>query len=164
MAYYNCVLISEDEIKQKYPNLLKDGYTSTDIKTEITSWQEKQRRLEGNSYKYDTIPSENEIYNHIEEKKQNDYNSSAYERELQDILAKAPRDNQGRLLAPNGKVSNLTEKQYAQVRTKAFKRWFGDWENDPTNASKIVDKNGEPLIVYHESPNVFNTFDVSKKR
>ena len=70
MAYYNCVLISEDEIKQKYPNLLKDGYTSTDIKTEITSWQEKQRRLEGNSYKYDTIPSENEIYNHIEEKKQ----------------------------------------------------------------------------------------------
>ena len=70
MAYYNCVLISEDEIKQKYPNLLKDGYTSTDIKTEITSWQERQRRLEGNSYKYDTIPSENEIYNRIEEKKQ----------------------------------------------------------------------------------------------
>lgn len=79
MAYYNCVLISEDEIKQKYPNLLKDGYTSTDIKTEITSWQERQRRLEGNSYKYDTIPSENEIYNRIEEKKQNYYNSSSYE-------------------------------------------------------------------------------------
>lgn len=48
--------------------------------------------------------------------------------EIEDILAKAPRDSQGRLLAPNGKVSNLTEKQYAQVRTKAFKRWFGDWE------------------------------------
>ena len=86
MTYYNCVLISEDEIKQKYPNLLKDGYTSTDIKTEITSWQEKQRRLEGNSYKYDTIPSENEIYNRIEEKEQEYYNSPAYEKELQDIL------------------------------------------------------------------------------
>ena len=49
--------------------------------------------------------------------------------EIEDILAKAPRDSQGRLLAPNGKVSNLTEKQYAQVRTKAFKDWFGDWEN-----------------------------------
>ena len=128
MTYYNCVLISEDEIKQKYPNLLKDGYTSTDIKTEITSWQEKQRRLEGDSYKYDTIPSENEIYNRIEEKEQEYYNSPAYERELQDILAKAPRDSQGRLLAPNSKLSNLTERQYAQVRTKAFKRWFGDWE------------------------------------
>ena len=44
------------------------------------------------------------------------------------ILAEAPRDNNGNLLAPNGKVSNLTEKQYIQVRTKAFKDWFGDWE------------------------------------
>lgn len=44
------------------------------------------------------------------------------------ILAEAPRDNDGNLLAPNGKVSNLTEKQYIQVRTKAFKDWFGDWE------------------------------------
>ena len=84
--------------------------------------------------------------------------------EEDEILARAPRNAEGQLLAPNGNPSNLTEKQYAQVRTKAFKRWFGDWENDPTNASKIVDKNGEPLIVYHESPNVFNTFDVSKKR
>lgn len=48
--------------------------------------------------------------------------------EEQEILKNAPRDSQGRLLAPNGKPSNLTEKQYAQVRTKAFKRWFGDWE------------------------------------
>lgn len=56
-----------------------------------------------------------------------------YEKELQDILAKAPRDSQGRLLAPNGKPSNLTERQYAQVRTKAFKDWFGDWERRATN-------------------------------
>lgn len=68
--------------------------------------------------------------------------------EEQAILKNAPRDSQGRLLAPNGKVSNLTERQYAQVRTKAFKRWFGDWENDSTNASKVVDENGEPLVVY----------------
>ena len=73
--------------------------------------------------------------------------------EEQAILKNAPRDSQGRLLAPNGKPSNLTEKQYAQVRTKAFKRWFGDWENDPDNASKVVDENGEPLVVYHGSPN-----------
>ena len=54
--------------------------------------------------------------------------SSSIDKEIQDILAKAPRDNQGRLLAPNGNLSNLNEKQYAQVRTKAFKKWFGDWE------------------------------------
>ena len=51
-----------------------------------------------------------------------------YTAEEKAILDKAPRDSQGRLLAPNGKISNLTEKQYAQVRTKAFKEWFGDWE------------------------------------
>lgn len=163
MAYYNCVLISEDEIKQKYPNLLKDGYTSTDIKTEITSWQERQRRVEGNSYKYDTIPSENEIYNRIKEKEQEYYNSPAYERGLQDILAKAPRDEQGRLLAPNGKPSNLTERQYAQVRTKAFKDWFGDWENDLANASKVVDENGEPMVMIHNTTaNPFYVFNIEK--
>lgn len=85
-----------------------------------------------------------------------------YNEEENEILRNAKRDEQGRLLAPNGKVSNLSEKQYAQVRTKAFKNWFGDWENDPTNASKVIDENGEPLVVYHGSPNEFNTFDSSK--
>ena len=51
-------------------------------------------------------------------------------------------------LAPNGKPSNLTPEQYALVRTPAFKRWFGDWENSPETASKFVDRNGEPLVVY----------------
>jgi len=32
------------------------------------------------------------------------------------------------MLAPNGKPTNLTERQWAQVRTPLFKRWFGDWE------------------------------------
>ena len=128
MAYYNCSLMSDSEIQEKYPNLLKDGYTPADIRTEITAWQDKQRKTLGESYKYDSVPLEKEIYNRIEEKELAYYNSPAYEKELQDILDKAPRDSQGRLLAPNGNPSNLTEKQYAQVRTKAFKRWFGAWE------------------------------------
>lgn len=57
------------------------------------------------------------------------------------------------MLAPNGKPSNLNEKQWNQVRTPEFKKWFGDWENDPENASKVVDENGEPLVVYHGTPN-----------
>jgi hypothetical protein len=51
------------------------------------------------------------------------------------------------LLAPNGTPSNLTTEQYKLVRTPAFKQWFGDWENDPENSSKIVDENGEPKVV-----------------
>ena len=30
--------------------------------------------------------------------------------------------------APNGKESKLNEKQWLQVRTPNFKKWFGDWE------------------------------------
>ncbi len=30
--------------------------------------------------------------------------------------------------APNGKPTKLTERQWLQVRTGAFKQWFGDWE------------------------------------
>lgn len=34
----------------------------------------------------------------------------------------------GALLAPNGKPSNLNKTQWIQVRTDAFKRWFGSWQ------------------------------------
>ena len=84
-----------------------------------------------------------------------------YSNEEQSIIDKAKK-NGTFMKAPNGKPTNLTEKQWVQVRTKAFKDWFGDWENDSKNASKVVDENGEPLVVYHRSPNKFNTFDVNK--
>jgi hypothetical protein len=61
-------------------------------------------------------------------------------------------------LAPNGKQSNLTLEQYRLVRTPEFKAWFGDWENAPETASKVVDENGEPLVVYHGTENSFNVF------
>ena len=72
--------------------------------------------------------------------------------EMQAILGTARRDNQGRLLAPNGSVSNLSEQQWAYVRTRDFKSWFGDWENDPENSSKMIDENGEPRVFYHGNP------------
>ena len=34
----------------------------------------------------------------------------------------------GWMKALNGKPTNLTERQWVQVRTPAFKNWFGDWE------------------------------------
>ena len=63
------------------------------------------------------------------------------------------------LKAPNGADTNLTPEQWAMVRTKNFLNWFGDWINDPENASKVVDENGEPKVVFHGSPNEFNAFD-----
>lgn len=64
--------------------------------------------------------------------------------------------------APNGKDTNLTEDQWLSVRTEAFKSWFGDWEHDPENASKVVDENGEPRVVYHGTYGDFTVFDKAK--
>lgn len=61
----------------------------------------------------------------------------------------ATRQQRTDRLAPNGKRSNLNDEQYDIVRTPAFKNWFGDWESDPANASKVVDENGEPMVLYH---------------
>ena len=66
------------------------------------------------------------------------------------------------LLAPNGKESNLNNLQYQLVRTPQFKKWFGDWENSPKISSKVIDENGEPLIVYHGGKNNFLIFDEKK--
>lgn len=60
--------------------------------------------------------------------------------------------------APNGKPTNLTEQQWLQVRTPEFKQWFGDWENSPETASKVVDENGEPQVVYHGTSSQFTRF------
>ena len=47
--------------------------------------------------------------------------------EEQTIISKAVADGTY-MKAPNGADSNLSPKQWVQVRTKTFKEWFGDWE------------------------------------
>lgn len=100
-------------------------------------------------------------------------NQEAIEKEIKSILANAPRNLEGQLLAPNGNPTKLTERQYAHVRTKAFKKWFGDWTkitqnedgtwNIPNDVSKIIDtETGEPMVVYHGTPgDTFYIFDIS---
>lgn len=159
--------------------------------------------------------------------------NNTYTEEEQNIINKA-KQNSTFMKAPNGKKSNLTERQWIQVRTKAFKDWFGDWEahkqiekkvttglkvsssqawvdgsavvkrdnsyfyvNDDganieitkdeyddfnkgktiilnketkivkeldTNFSKVLDENGEPLVMYHRSNDNISIFDISKSR
>jgi len=85
-----------------------------------------------------------------------------YTQEMLDIKAKAIVDGTF-MKAPNGKPSNLNERQWLHVRTKAFKKWFGDWTkitqnedgtwNIPDDVSKVIDiETGEPLVVYHGTP------------
>lgn len=96
---------------------------------------------------------------------------SHYEEEPEiDRIVREAKENGTYMKAPNGKPTNLNERQWAQVRTRAFKKWFGDWEKAAeespstakTNSSKIVDENGEPKVVYHGSPYRFFRFDKTK--
>ena len=81
----------------------------------------------------------------------------------QRISNRKPTPNRSGKKAPNGKRSNLNDKQWAEVRTAEFKNWFGDWENDPAKASKVLDENGEPLVVYHGTSGSFTEFDIGKR-
>lgn len=78
--------------------------------------------------------------------------------EKEKIVADA-KANGTYMTAPNGEKTKLDAEQWATIRTTNFKNWFGDWENDPENASKVVDENGEPMVVWHGRSTEFNTFE-----
>ena len=163
----NVCVMDSPELKELYNSVKETGESYESIKNLVNVWQLRKFNRNKN-FDFTELPTKQDIENLLKERDVPDIDSTfmqGYTQEMKDILANAPRDEQGRLLAPNGKPSNLTERQYAQVRTKAFKEWFGDWENDPANASKVVDENGEPLVVYHGSKNKnFSIFDYNYLR
>lgn len=52
----------------------------------------------------------------------------------------------------------------SETESQQFKRWFVDWQNHPENASKIVNADGTPKIMYHGSSAQFTTFDKRKAK
>ena len=56
----------------------------------------------------------------------------------------------------NIKIENVT-------KTQQFKRWFGDWENHPKAASKVVNADGTPKVVYHGTNADFWTFSLANR-
>ncbi len=75
-----------------------------------------------------------------------------------EALAEYGMDRRPRVTeTPTGRRVEGTRYQRAarpQTETEAFRRWFGD--------SKVVDKNGDPLVVYHGTRGNFDTFDIGK--
>lgn len=59
-----------------------------------------------------------------------------------EIVAKAKADGTY-MKAPNGNASKLSPRQWVQVRTRAFKEWFGDWEKR-ARIEKL--RNSEPIV------------------
>ena len=71
-------------------------------------------------------------------------------KEIEQIIAEA-KSNGTYLKAPNGADTNLTPKQWAMVRTKAFKNWFGDWEKaariEKLRNSKSISISGYEIVI-----------------
>ena len=57
-----------------------------------------------------------------------------------------------------GSPVNINVKKITE--TKQFKRFFGDWQNNPEGASKVVNADGTPRVVYHGSNQEFSIFDL----
>ena len=78
-----------------------------------------------------------------------------FRREEREKIRKDAIEDGTWMKAPNGENSNLSERDWVTVRTKAFKDWFGDWE---TYDDGLLDENYEPRVFYHRSPKVFTEF------
>ncbi|MDD6763439.1 MAG: hypothetical protein PUD92_07425 [Clostridiales bacterium] len=87
------------------------------------------------------------------------------------LLQKAGLQLPGVLFRNNGYIHSITDPgsnvkpqlkniTYAQQ----FKRWFGEWEKSPNTASKVVNDDGTPKVMYHGTNEMFNIFDRSQSK
>ncbi len=71
-----------------------------------------------------------------------------------------------RLVASTPIIHKFNEKVNRNISTNTqsqqFLRWFGDWLNHPKDASKVVNDDGSPKVVYHGTNSEFWTFDIGK--
>ena len=139
----NVCVMDSPELKELYNSVKDTGESYESIKNLVNVWQLRKFNRNKN-FDFTELPTKQDIENLLKERDVPNIDSTfmqEYTQEMKDILANAPRDEQGRLLASNGKLSNLTERQYAQVRTKAFKEWFGDWEHNIYNEFQNIISN-----------------------
>lgn len=95
----------------------------------------------------------------------------ANKKEALSLLRRAGHQLTGTLIPHDGFYHSIREKaspvklKFNYVtETQQFRRWFGDWLKHPKTASKIVDADGAPKVMYHGSPAQFTIFDKKKAR
>lgn len=138
----------EKGVPQEYVNLLDEDVLRSAIVLS-REWAKGDHYLNANGV-WESVKNNRSRTKDIPEDENFSLNDSETQRQYDEVVAKY-KDTPLWMKAPNGQPTKLTERQWVMVRTQNFKKWFGDWENDPANASKVVDENGEPLVVYHGS-------------
>ena len=127
-----------------------------------------------NSFTVTVKKGESIIYNHLSAAVVNELlgNGGIYywqkEKAIQLVSARGVQFPKGDI--KDGFVKSISDskskvkKKYHDVKnTRQFRYWFGDWQNKPQNASKVVDKDGKPLVVYHQTDADYTVFDTESK-
>ena len=79
-------------------------------------------------------------------------------KEIQRVYENGRRDSekdrtQGKFSLKSLNSSNLdtveNNTDNVQIKSDNFKNWFGDWENNSSKASKVINEDGTPKVVYH---------------
>lgn len=73
-------------------------------------------------------------------------------------MPKMPGTDNGFVASIRDEGSTVKPKLKNVTQSQQFKRWFGDWQNHPESASKVVNADGTPKVVYHGTNAEFNTF------
>jgi len=76
---------------------------------------------------------------------QGTYNYVAFD----ENLIRITEENGNRIPASQALAQPVSTDTNYSIGTPQFKGWFGEWDVDPTTASKVVDSDGKPMVVYH---------------
>ena len=74
------------------------------------------------------------------------------------------KTNNGFIHSITGANSPVKPKFSSVTETQQFIRWFGDWNNKPKSVSKVVDKDGKPLVVYHQTNADYKTVEIASNK
>ena len=89
------------------------------------------------------------------------YEDGIIPKEARDLLVREDELNFENVGKPLDKQVRSSMKN-AVTESQQFKRWFGDWQNNPAKASKVVNEDGTPKVMYHGTSNggfhIFNTY------
>ena len=89
------------------------------------------------------------------------YEDGIIPKEARDLLVREDELNFENVGKPLDKQVRFSTKN-AVTESQQFKRWFGDWQNNPAEASKVVNEDGTPKVMYHGTSNggfhIFNTY------
>lgn len=84
--------------------------------------------------------------------------ATALYRDTRVTMPKGTESNDGFYHSIRDAGSNVKPKFEDVTESRQFKRWFGDWQKKPRSASKVVNADGTPKVVYHGTNQEFHTF------